>query len=61
MYITINSIGIKRIKITPNVESVNENVYNKFLKNGVAHFKGTPIPGEFLEMVAIPSYTVTVL
>ena len=46
MYITINSIGIKRIKITPNVESVNENVYNKFLKNGVAHFKGTPIPGD---------------
>ena len=46
MYITINSIGIKKIKISPNVESVDENVYNKFLKSGVAHFKGTPIPGD---------------
>jgi LPXTG-site transpeptidase (sortase) family protein len=46
MYITIDSIGIKRIKISPNVESVDENVYNKFLKGGVAHFKGTPVPGD---------------
>ncbi len=46
MYITIDSVGIKNIKITPNVESVNENVYNKYLKSGVAHFKGTPLPGD---------------
>lgn len=46
MYITIDSIGIKGIRISPNVESIDENVYNKFLKSGVAHFKGTPIPGD---------------
>lgn len=46
MYITIDSIGIKNIKITPNVESADENVYNRFLKSGVAHFKGTPLPGD---------------
>jgi len=46
MYITISSIGIRRIKISPNVESADEKVYNQFLKNGVAHFKGTPIPGD---------------
>ena len=46
MYITIQSIGINRIKISPNVESSDEKVYNQFLKNGVAHFRGTPIPGD---------------
>ncbi|HOV34450.1 MAG TPA: sortase [Candidatus Dojkabacteria bacterium] len=46
MYITIPSIGIQNIKISPNVESDNEKVYNSFLKGGVAHFKGTPLPGD---------------
>ncbi len=46
MYLTIDSIGIKNIKISSNVESVEENVYNKYLKSGVAHFKGTPLPGD---------------
>ncbi len=46
MYITIQSIGINRIKVFPNVESSDEKIYNQFLKNGVAHFKGTPIPGD---------------
>lgn len=46
MYINIPSIEIKDIKITPNVESSNEQVYDRFLKYGLAHFKGTPIPGD---------------
>jgi len=46
MYITIPSVGIQNIKISPNVESDNEKVYNSFLKSGVAHFKGTPLPGD---------------
>ncbi len=46
MFITISSIGIRNIKISPNVESSDEKVYNKFLKGGVAHFKGTPVPGD---------------
>lgn len=46
MYITIDSIGIQRIKISSNIESVDEKVYNQFLKSGVAHFKGTPLPGD---------------
>lgn len=46
MSITISSIGIKNIKITPNVESSDEKIYNKYLKSGVAHFKGTPLPGD---------------
>lgn len=46
MYITIDSVGIKNIKISANVESKDEEVYNKFLKSGVAHFKGTPLPGD---------------
>ena len=46
MRITIPSVGIQNIKISPNVESDDEKVYNSFLKSGVAHFKGTPLPGD---------------
>jgi len=46
MYIDITSIGISNIKISPNVDSYNEKVYNQFLKQGLAHFKGTPLPGD---------------
>jgi LPXTG-site transpeptidase (sortase) family protein len=46
MYLTIEDIGIKGIRVTPNVESVDEKVYNKYLKYGLAHFKGTPLPGD---------------
>lgn len=46
MYISIDSIGISNIKISSNVESQEESVYNEYLKNGVAHFKGTPLPGD---------------
>ena len=46
MYISISSIGIKDIKISPNVESSDEKIYNKYLKSGGAHFKGTPLPGD---------------
>lgn len=46
MQITIESVGIKNIKISSNVESSNESVYNRYLKDGVAHFQGTPLPGD---------------
>lgn len=46
MYITIDSVGIENIKISPNVDSENETIYNQYLKSGVAHFKGTPLPGD---------------
>jgi len=46
MYIDIASIGISNIKISANVDSYNEKVYNQFLKQGLAHFKGTPLPGD---------------
>jgi LPXTG-site transpeptidase (sortase) family protein len=46
MYLTIESIGIQDMNTTPNVDSLEEDVYNKALKNGLAHFKGTPLPGD---------------
>lgn len=46
MYIDIESIGIKGVKIAANVESEKEDVYNQYLKTGVAHFRGTPLPGD---------------
>lgn len=46
MKISIESLGIKNINMSANVESVEESVYNLYLKKGVAHFKGTPLPGD---------------
>ena len=46
MYITISQIGIEDIRITPNVESSDEKIYDQYLKFGLAHFKGTPVPGD---------------
>jgi sortase A len=46
MEITIPDLKINRIKITSNVESYDEDVYNLSLKTGLAHFKGTPLPGD---------------
>lgn len=46
MAINIPSIGIVNIKISPNVDSYNEETYNKYLKQGLAHFRGTPLPGD---------------
>ena len=46
MLLSISSIGIEKIKVTPNVESSDEKIYNRYLKSGVAHFKGTPLPGD---------------
>lgn len=46
MYMYINSVDIQGVRITPNVESSNEEVYDKYLKYGLAHFKGTPLPGD---------------
>lgn len=46
MYIDIASIGISNIKISSNVDSYNEKVYNQYLKQGLAHFRGTPLPGD---------------
>ena len=46
MYITIESIGIENIKITPNVDSYDAKVYDEYLTEGLAHFKGTPLPGD---------------
>lgn len=46
MYITVESVGIRDIKISSNVESSDERIYNQYLKSGVAHFRGTPLPGD---------------
>jgi LPXTG-site transpeptidase (sortase) family protein len=46
MQLTIETLGISDLHITPNVESFDPNVYNEILKRGIAHFKGTALPGE---------------
>ncbi len=46
MYLNIESVEIKGVRITPNVESSDEKVYDQYLKYGLAHFKGTPLPGD---------------
>ncbi|GAB4157671.1 MAG: hypothetical protein Fur003_1410 [Candidatus Dojkabacteria bacterium] len=46
MKLTIAALGINKINVQPNVESYSEDIYNKVLKNGLAHFKGTPVCGD---------------
>lgn len=45
MYLTIPSLGFKRLPIKANVDSGNKDVYNKVLNTALAHFAGTHIPG----------------
>lgn len=46
MKLSIESIGINNVRVTPNVNSYKKSVYNESLKNGLAHFKNTPLPGD---------------
>jgi sortase A len=43
---SIPSVGIKNIRVTANVDSYNESVYNNVLRNSLAHFKGTDLPAD---------------
>ena len=43
-YLTIEKIKIKDAPITANVDSNNNEVYEKALGKGLAHFKGTDLP-----------------
>ena len=46
MKISIPSVGINNVTLTPNVPSSPKSVYEKALKKGVAHLKNTPLPGD---------------
>ena len=43
-YMTIPSINIKDMPVTANVNSYDEEIYNKELQTSLAHFKGTDLP-----------------
>ncbi len=45
MYLDIPSLNMKHVRLEPNVPSSPESVYQKALSKGVAHLKGTPLPG----------------
>jgi sortase A len=44
-YLYIPKIGVDA-PIIPNVDGNNEDIYNKALESGVAHFQGTGLPGQ---------------
>jgi LPXTG-site transpeptidase (sortase) family protein len=44
MYLTVPSLGFKRLPITANVQSNSKDIYNNVLANSLAHFKGTSLP-----------------
>ncbi|MCC7290132.1 sortase [bacterium] len=46
MMLSVPIIGINKVNISANVESFDEKVYNLALKSGLAHFEGTPLPGD---------------
>lgn len=43
-YITIPSLEIKRLPVTPNVDSTTEEIYDRVLNNSLAHFENTGLP-----------------
>jgi LPXTG-site transpeptidase (sortase) family protein len=43
-YISIPSIGLNRLPVTPNVDSSSEDVYKSVLHNSLAHFRNTGLP-----------------
>ncbi len=43
-FISIPSIGIYNLPVTPNVQSDTESIYQKVLENTLAHFKYTGLP-----------------
>ncbi len=43
-YISIPSLGIDSLPVTPNVDSTTEAVYNSVLKTSLAHFENTGLP-----------------
>jgi len=46
MQLSIPSVNINKVNVSPNVESHEEEIYNQYLTSGLAHFKGTPLPGD---------------
>lgn len=46
MKINIPSAKINNIQIVPNIPGSNPKYYDAILKNGVAHLKGTAVPGD---------------
>lgn len=46
MSLSIPNLKIQKMNVSSNVESYDEKVYNLKLKSGLAHFKGTPLPGD---------------
>ncbi len=45
-YISFPSLHLDKIAITPNIDSSDAKTYENILSHSVAHFKGTPLPGE---------------
>ncbi len=46
MHISVVGTKIKNITLTPNVSGDNKKEYESALNHGVAHLKGTPLPGD---------------
>ena len=46
MFISIPAVGLRHVVVTPNVAGNNPREYEYALHKGVAHLKGTPLPGD---------------
>ncbi len=53
--LSIPSLGIKDINVAANVDSSVEEVYDKLLEGGLAHFEGTPLP-----LSNLPTYNTVI-
>ncbi|MCS7316969.1 MAG: sortase [Candidatus Dojkabacteria bacterium] len=59
-YISIPSLNINRLPVTPNVDSTSEQIYMPILERTLAHFKGTGLPiSEIKNNIVIYGHSTT--
>jgi LPXTG-site transpeptidase (sortase) family protein len=46
MALTIKSANINGVKLSSNITGANKEIYEGALREGIAHLKGTPLPGD---------------
>lgn len=46
IYLSVPSLGLDKAKVTTNVNSSKEDVYIPVLKDSIAHYEGTALPGD---------------
>lgn len=60
-YLTIPSLSLDKVKVRPNVDGANKEVYLPVLKEAVGHYLGTALPGETGNVLLFGHSTLPIL